>query len=73
MTNDQFDALVKLMRGNPDSPSNLAAREVLVFGISQADAMRKFGVSRSSVCDAVVRYGNAHALLQTLYTTTVKK
>lgn len=67
MTNDQFDALVKLMRGKPDSPANKAARAVLVAGITQADAMRQFGVTRSTVGDAVRRYAEAHGLLQKVY------
>jgi hypothetical protein len=71
MTNEQFDALVMLKRGNPDCLSNMAARAVLVAGMRQADAVREFGVSRSSVRDAVVRYGNAHALLQSVYTTEI--
>lgn len=67
MTNDQFDALVKLMRGKPDTPANMAARAVLVGRISQADAMRQFGVTRSTVGDAVRRYADAHELLQKVY------
>ncbi|MGC0153588.1 TrfB-related DNA-binding protein [Chromobacterium vaccinii] len=67
MTKDQFNALVKLMRGKPDSPANLAARAVLVGGASQADAMRQFGVTRSTVGDAVRRYAEVHELLQKVY------
>lgn len=69
MTNDQFDALVKLMRGKPDSLANQAARAVLVGSLSQAEAMRQYGVTRSTVGDAVRRYADAHALLQRAYAT----
>ena len=31
-----YDALVKLMRGSPESAANRAARRVLVDGITQA-------------------------------------
>lgn len=47
MTAEQYDALVKLMRGSADSPGNLAARRVLVDGVSQAEAGREVGASRN--------------------------
>jgi len=59
MTGDQYDTLVKLMRGTPGSAANLAARRVLVDGIAQAEAMRETGATRSAVSDAVTRYGDA--------------
>ena len=60
MKGSRFDLLVKLMRGNPGSAANRAARRVLVDGIAQADAMRETGATRSSVGDAVTRYREAY-------------
>jgi len=60
MKGDQFDVLVKLMRGSPGSAANRAARRVLVDGITQAEAMRETGATRSTVGDAVVRYRDAY-------------
>lgn len=60
MKGNQYDVLVKLMRGNPESAANRAARRVLVDGIAQADAMRETGATRSTVGDAVVRYRDAY-------------
>lgn len=67
MTGEQYDALVNLMRGNPDSPANRAARRVLVDGIKQADAKRETGVSRDTVSKAVRRYSEADQLIQWVY------
>lgn len=67
MKNEQFDALVKLMRGKPDSAANQAARAVLVDGMTQADAMRQFNATRSTISDAVKRYSEAHDLLLKVY------
>lgn len=67
MTGDQYDALVKLMRGNPQSPANRAARRVLLDGITQADAMRETGVTRGTVNNAVKRYVDADALMREVY------
>jgi hypothetical protein len=67
MTNAQYDALVKLMRGTPDTPSNQAARRVLVDGISQPEAMREFGLHRSTVFNTVKRYVDAHELIVDAY------
>lgn len=64
---EQYDALVKLMRGSPDSPANRAARLVLVEGQVQADARVVTGVSRATVSDAVKRYWDAHLLMQSVY------
>lgn len=60
MKGSRFDLLVRLMRGNPESAANRAARRVLVDGIAQADAMRETGATRSSVGDAVTRYREAY-------------
>lgn len=58
MTGDQYDVLVKLMRGTPESPAN---RD----GITQADAMRETGVTRATVNHAVKRY--ADMLIRDVY------
>jgi transposase len=63
----EYDALVKLMRGSPESAANRAARRVLVDGISQAEAMRETGVTRSTVSDAVGRYEEADRLIRHAY------
>lgn len=67
MTSIEFDALVKLMRGSPGSPANIAARRVLVDGISQGDAMRETGVKRPTVSVAVKRYSDADMLIREAY------
>lgn len=67
MTGEQFDALVKLMRGNSESAGNRAARRVLVDGITQAEAMRETGASRSAVGNAVGRYADANELMRLVY------
>lgn len=67
MTGDQYDALVKLMRGTPESPANRSARRVLVDGLSQADAMREAGVTRATVNHAVKRYADADMLMRGVY------
>lgn len=67
MTGDQFDALVKLMRGTPESPANRAGRLVLVDGLTQADAMRESGVTRATVNHAVKRYSDADSLIRSVY------
>jgi len=64
VTAEQYDALVKLMRGSPESPGNLAARRVLVDGLPQADAMRETGASRSTVHLTVKRYQEAYDLIK---------
>ncbi len=63
----QFDALVKLMRGIPESPANRAARRVLVDGLTQAQAVRETGATRSTVSDAVGRYEAADTLIRAAY------
>ena len=72
MTGDQYDALVKLMRGTPESPANRAARRVLVDGITQADAMRETGVTRATVIHAVKRYADADVLIRDVYAGEIK-
>lgn len=67
MTGDQYDALVKLMRGDTASTGNRAARRVLVDGISQADAMRETGATRGAISNAVRRYSEADELVRGVY------
>lgn len=67
----QFDVLVKLLRGTADSAANRAARSVLVDGVSQPDAVRATGATRSTVHDAVRRYEDADALIRAAYRPTV--
>lgn len=63
ITPEQYDVMVKLMRGDPASASNRAARRVLVDGLSQAEAMRETGVTRATVNGAVRRYTLAYKLI----------
>lgn len=67
MTGAQFDALVKLMRGNAESAGNRAARRVLVEGIPQAQALVETGASRSTVSLTVRRFTNADQLIRSVY------
>jgi len=59
MKEEQFDVLVKLMRGNPESPANKAARHVLVDGWTQAAAHHETEASRQTISDAVKKYTEA--------------
>ncbi|MBC7198242.1 hypothetical protein GXB82_21970 [Pseudomonas stutzeri] len=67
MTGEQYDALVKLMRGDAKSAGNRAARRVLVDGVSQAEAMRETGASRSTVHLSVKRYAEAYELVREVF------
>jgi hypothetical protein len=67
MTEAQFDAIVKLMRGTPESGANRAARRVLVDGFSQAEAMREHDTTRATVSNAVRRYQEADDLIRSAY------
>lgn len=67
MKGEQYDALVKLMRGIPDSPANRAARRVLVDGISQAEAKQETSVTRATISNAVRRYKEADQLMRRVY------
>jgi len=63
----EYDALVKLMRGDMQSASNRAARRVLVDGISQLAARQEIDVSRAGVSNAVKRYADADKLIREAY------
>ena len=67
MKDEQYDALVKLMRGDVESAGNRAARRVLVDGVVQADAVRETGASRSTVSITVRRYSEADELMRKVY------
>ncbi|AJY53157.1 MAG: TrfB-related DNA-binding protein [Halomonas sp.] len=69
MTAEQYDALVKLMRGSPDSAGNLAARRVLVDGVSKAEAGRETGASRSTVHLTVKRYIEGYELMKKVFSS----
>jgi quinol monooxygenase YgiN len=59
MKAEQFDVLVKLMRGNPESAANKAARLVLVDRWTQAAAHHETQATRQTVSDAVKKYTEA--------------
>lgn len=72
ISGEQYDALVKLMRGAAESAANRAARRVLVDGTSQADAMRETGASRSTVHLTVKRYAEAYELMRKVFHPSAK-
>lgn len=63
---EQFDVLARLTRAR--EPARLAARRVLVDGISQADAAREYGMSASALGNSVRRYREFDALVRAAYT-----
>lgn len=67
MSKDQLHALAKLMRSKTDSKAFQAAEDVLINGLTQAQAVKKHGVSASTVGDAVKRYTNANELIRSVY------
>jgi hypothetical protein len=67
MKGSEFDALVELKKGDPESPANRAARRVLVDGISQVEAMKETGATRSTVWDAVKRWSDYDAIIRKGY------
>jgi len=67
MTGEQFDLLVKLMRGDPESAGCRAARRVLVDNLSQIDAGNETGASRAAVSNAVGRYLDADKQIRINY------
>lgn len=60
MRPEQYDTVVKLMRGKADSPANMAAKKVLVHGAKTPDAILESGIGRDSVYKAIQRYSSAH-------------
>lgn len=67
MTGEQFDALVKLKRGKPESTACKAARRVLVEGVSQAEAAREAAITRGTVSKAVRTYADADQMMRAVY------
>lgn len=67
LTGPMFDAIVKLTRRDPDSPSTRSARLVLVDGIGQSEAGRQMGAKRSTVHIAVTSALEAHELICAAY------
>ncbi|WP_257605302.1 transcriptional regulator KorA [Pseudomonas sp. UMAB-40] len=67
MTGEQYDALVKLMRGIPESKANQAARRVLIDGITQVAAANEFNLKQATVSRAVKRYAEADKLIRDVY------
>ena len=59
MREEQFEVLVKLMRGDPNSPANKAARRVLVDLWTQAAAHKETKATRQTISDAVKKYTEA--------------
>jgi hypothetical protein len=67
MTGEQYDALVKLMRGIPESAANQAARRVLIDGATQVSAANEFDLKPATVSRAVKRYAKADTLIRAVY------
>ena len=67
LTGAMFDAIVKLTRRNPDTPSTKSARLVLVEGMGPSEAGRQVGASRSSVHIAVTSALEAHQTISEAY------
>lgn len=56
MTEEIFEFITTITRGNPESASCRAARAVLLEGMSQAAAVGKFNISINTVAKSVRRY-----------------
>lgn len=67
MTDDQFKLLMKLMRGNRESPATKAAYLVLVEGRKQIEAAKMTAASPANVHDAVTRYTQVHQQILDAY------
>ena len=70
MTGEQFDVLAKLLRSR--DPAKMAARLVLVDGVTRKAAAEATGVSGPAITQAVKRYKEAHALVQSAYSSSKK-
>jgi hypothetical protein len=71
MTDDQFKLLMKLIRGNSESPATKAAYLVLVEGKKQVEAAKMTGASQSNVHDALMRYSQVHDQILDAYGLSV--
>ena len=67
MNEAQFKAVAKLLHGQPSSKSYQAALSVIVHKMKAKDATLKYGISKSTVSDAVARYRKADALIKKTY------
>lgn len=65
MTPEQFDVIARLTRAR--EPARIAARRVLVDGISQVEAAREVGMSASALGNSVRRYREFDALIRSAY------
>lgn len=63
MNEKQFDVLAQLMRGNPVTPANRAARLVLVAGWTQIEARNHTNATRQTIFDACKKYTEAFELV----------
>lgn len=61
MTEDIFNYITTMTRGKPESASCRAAHAVLLEGVSQAEAVERFAISKVAVAKAVRRYRDAEA------------
>lgn len=62
-----FEALSKIARSDLKSAASRSARMVLVDGISQAEAMKRTGSTRSTVSDAVRRMKKYDEMVRDAY------
>lgn len=62
-----FDALSKIARSDLDSAASRSAKMVLVYGVSQAEAVRETGATRSTVSDAVRRVQKYDEMIRKAY------
>lgn len=60
MTKEELYLIAKLTRANTSSKAFMSAEDVLLNGITQTQATQKYGISKSSVSDAITRYVTAH-------------
>ena len=63
MTESQFLLITHLLKGDLLSSANKSAKEVLLDGVSQISMVKKHGISKSTVCNAVSTYSKAHELI----------
>lgn len=61
MTEDIFNYITTMTRGKTDSASCRAAHAVLLDGMTQAEAVEQFKISKVAVAKAVRRYRDAEA------------
>lgn len=61
LTEDIFNYITTMTRGKADSPSCRAAHAVLLEGMSQAEAVESFKISKAAVSKTVRRYREAEA------------